>query len=130
MIMNYKKAVQQEIIREETLPKGFVLLKKEKVIEAPAPPRKWATPVKSNLSFDDLRDDSIRIDLSSKIEDICKEFHDESMLYDFSLCLKTDNIFQCVWNILNQAIEIEVNELETDSDSTSETDEVYDDYNF
>ena len=66
---------------------------------------------------------------SSKIEEICKEFHDESMLYDFSLCLKTDNIFPCVWNILNPAIEIEVNELEADTDSTSETDEVYDDFN-
>ena len=129
--MNYKKAVQQEIIREEShVPKGFVLLKKGKVIEAPAPPRKWVTPVKSNLTFEDLRDDSIRIDLSTKIEEICKEFHDELMLYDFSLCLNTDNIFPCVWNILNPAIEIEVNELESDSDSRSETDEVYDDFIF
>lgn len=129
--MNYKKAVQQDIIREESLvPKGFVLLKKGKVIEAPAPPRKWANPVKSNLTFEDLRDDSIRIDLSTKIEEICKEFHDELMLHDFSLCLKTDNIFPCVWNILNPVIEIEVNELEADTDSISETDEVYDDFNF
>jgi len=131
MRMNFKKAVQQEIIREEShFPKGFVLLKKGNVIEAPAPPRKWATPVKNNLTFDDLRDDSIRIDLSTKIENICKEFHDETMLYDFNFRLETDDIFPCIWNILNPAIEIEVNEIETDSDSTSETDEVYDDFNF
>jgi hypothetical protein len=131
MRMNYKKAVQQEIIREESrIPKGFVLLKKGKVIEAPAPPRKWASPVKSNLSFDDLRDDSIRIDLSSKIEEICNEFHDETMLYDYNFRLETDNIFPYVWNILNSAIEIEVNEIETDTESTSETYEVFDDFNF
>jgi hypothetical protein len=130
MRMNYKKAVQQIIREESQVPKGFFLLKKGNVVEAPAPPRKWVTPVKNNWVFDELRDDSIRIDLSTKIEEICKEFHDETLLYDFNFHLETDNIFPHVWNILNPVIEIEVNEIETDSDSTSETDEVFDDFNF
>lgn len=128
--MNYKKAIEKKVQEEERISKGFVLLKKGGVIEAPVPPTTWTTPVISKLTFDDLRDDSIRIDLSKKIESICKEFQDETLLYDFTLFLETDNIFPHVWNILDPAIDIKVDELEPDSDSISETDEVYEEFNF
>lgn len=130
--MNYKNAIQQQTHQHEnSIPKGVVLLKKGQIIETHepyVPSKKILTqPVSKELTFDDLREDSIKITLAEKIENICKHFHEETLLYDNSLSFVTDNIFPDVWLILEPAINIKVKDLETESDTDNETEDVYDD---